>query len=74
MTNSIFQELLYEGVLADYTDNFVIPAKTKKKLEEKTIWFLKIAEKYNFCFKQSKYGFNAKEISILEVVVRQGEV
>ena len=25
-------------------DDFVIPARTKKELEEKMIWFLKIAE------------------------------
>ena len=35
--NSIFWELLYEKVLANYMDNFVILAKTKKKLEERTI-------------------------------------
>ena len=29
--NSIFQELLYKGVLANYMDNFIIPTKTKKK-------------------------------------------
>jgi len=55
-------------------DNFVISTKTKKELEERTIQFLKIAEKYkkhNLCFKQSKYDFNAKEIPILKVV---GEV
>ena len=34
MMNSIFQELLHEGVLANYMDNFVIPAKTMKELEE----------------------------------------
>jgi len=33
-----------------------------------------MAEKHNICFKQSKYNFNTKEIPILEVVVRQGEV
>ena len=49
--NSIFQELLYEEVLANYMDDFVIPAKTMKELEEWTIWFLKIAEKHNLCFK-----------------------
>ena len=27
--NSIFQELLYEGVLANYIDDFVISARTK---------------------------------------------
>jgi len=35
---------------------------------------LKIAEKYNLCFKQSKYDFDTKEIPILEVVVGRGEV
>ena len=38
------------------------------------IWFLKVAEKHNICFKQSKYDFNTKEIPILEVVVEQGEL
>ena len=55
-------------------DNFVIPTKTKKKLEERTIQFLKIAEKYNLCFKQLKYDFNAEKILILKVVVKRGEV
>ena len=34
MINSIFWELLHEGVLANYMDNFIILAKTMKKLEE----------------------------------------
>ena len=72
--NSIFRKLLHEGVLANYMDNFVIPAKTRKELEERTIWFLKIAEKHNLCFKQSKYDFNMEEIPILEVIVRKGQV
>ena len=55
-------------------DNFMIPAKTKKELEERTIQFLKIAEKHNSCFKWSKCDFNAKEIPILGVVVGQEEV
>ena len=63
--NSIFQELLYEEVLANYMNNFVIPAKTKKELEERTIQFLKIAEKYNLYFKWSKCNFDVEEISIL---------
>jgi len=37
MMNSIFRELLHEGVLANYMDNFVIPAKNMKELEERTI-------------------------------------
>jgi len=49
--NSIFQELLHEGVLANYMDNFVIPAKTMEELEEQMVRFLKIAEKHNLCFK-----------------------
>ena len=54
MMNSIFRELLHEGVLANYMDNFVIPAKTMEELEEleeQTIKFLKIVEKHNLCFK-----------------------
>ena len=38
------------------------------------IQFLKITEKYNLCFKWSKYNFNVEEISILEVVIGQEEV
>ena len=34
MMYSIFWELLYEGVLANYMDDFVIPAKTKEELKE----------------------------------------
>jgi len=65
---------LHEGVLANYIDNFVILAKIMKELEEWVIQFLKIAEKYSLCFKQSKYDFNIEEISILGVVVRLGQV
>jgi len=55
-------------------DDFVIPAKTEKELEEYTIKFLKIAEKHNLCFKWSKCDFNTTEIPILGVQVRNGEV
>ena len=55
-------------------DDFVIPAKTKEKLEEQTVRFLKIAEKHNLCFKRSKCDFDIEEISILEVVVEKGQV
>ena len=72
--NSIFQELLHEGVLANYMDNFVIPARTMEELEERTIQFLKIAEKHNLCFKQSKCDFNMEEIPILGIVVGKGQV
>ena len=48
--NSIFQELLHEGVLANYIDDFVIPTKTRKELEERIIQFLKIVEKLNLYF------------------------
>ena len=34
MMNSIFRELLYEEVLENYIDNFVIPAKTQKRARE----------------------------------------
>jgi len=52
MMNSIFRELLHEGVLANYMDDFVISAKTMKELEERTVRFLKIVEKHNLCFKR----------------------
>jgi len=55
-------------------DDFVIPARNLKKLEERTIRFLKIAERHNLCFKQSKYNFNMEEISILEVIVGKEQV
>jgi len=74
MMNNIFQELLHEGVLANYMDNFMIPAKTMEELEEQTIRFLKIAEKHNLCFKRSKYDFNIEEIPILGVVVGKEQV
>ena len=69
MMNSIFQELLHKEVLVNYMDNFVILAKTMEELKKRTIRFLKIAEKYNLCFKQSKYDFNIEEILILGVIV-----
>ena len=69
MMNSIFRKLLHEGVLANYMDDFVIPANMMKELEEWTIQFLKIAEKHNLCFKRSKYDFNMEEILILGVVI-----
>ena len=74
MMTSIFQELLHEGTLENYIDNFVIPAKTEEELEKHTIRFLKIVEKHNLCFKQSKCDFNATEIPILGVQMGNGEV
>ena len=74
MMNNIFQELLHEEVLPNYMDNFVIPAKTKKELEEQTIMFLKIVEKHNLYFKRSKCNYNMEEILILGVIVGKGQV
>ena len=74
MMNSIFQELLHKGILANYIDDFVIPAKTMEELEEQTVRFLKIAEKHNLCFKQSKCYFNIEEIPILGIIVGKGQV
>ena len=55
-------------------DDFVIPAKTMKELEERTVRFLKIAEKHNLCFKRSKYDFNIEEIPILGVVIGKEQI
>ena len=54
------------------TRNISIDNEQYIELEERTIQFLKVAEKHNLCFKQSKC--DTKEISILEVVVGRGEV
>ena len=64
----------HNSVLANYMDDFVIPAKTMEELEEQTIRFLKIAEKHNLCFKRSKCDFNMEEIPILGVIVGKGQV
>ena len=53
-------------------DDFMILAKTMKELEERIIQFLKIVEKHNLCFKQSKCSFNMEEILILGVIVGKG--
>ena len=74
MMNSIFWELLYEGVLANYMNDFVIPAEMKEQLKERTIQFLNIVEKHNLCFKRSKYDFNIEEIPILGVIVGKVQV
>ena len=55
-------------------DDFIIPARTIKELEERTIRFLKIAEKHNLCFKRSKCDFNMEEIPILGMVVGKEQV
>ena len=55
-------------------DDFVILAKTKEELEEQMIRFLKIAEKHNLYFKQSKCDFNIEKILILGVIVGRGQV
>ena len=74
MMNSIFQELLHEGVLANYMDDFIILTKTIKELKEQMIRFLKIVEKHNLCFKRSKCNFNMEEIPILGVIIGKEQV
>jgi len=72
--NSIFRKLLHKEILANYMDNFVIPVRTMKALEERKIQFLKIAEKHNLYFKRSKCDFNMEKILIPEVVVGKGQI
>jgi len=44
---SIFQELLHEGTLANYMDDFVILAKTEKELEVSQTSFSHISTNYS---------------------------
>ena len=44
------------------------------ELKERTIQFLKIAEKHNLCFKRSKCDFNIEEIPILGVIIGKEQV
>ena len=74
MMNSIFWKLLYEEVLVNYMDGFVVLAKMMKELKEQTTRFLKITEKHNLYFKRSKCNFNMEEISILGVIIGKGQV
>jgi hypothetical protein len=73
MMTTIFREMLQEGSLVNYMDNFAIPGETKHQLQERTIKFLKIADKHNLYFKRSKCDFDAMEISLLGTVVRNGK-
>jgi hypothetical protein len=55
-------------------DDFVIPADNEQELEERTIKFLKVAEQYNLCFKQTKCEFGVEEVPVLEVRISKGKV
>jgi len=66
--------LLCKGVLTNYIDDFIILAKTIKKLKEWTVCFLKIAEKHNLYFKKLECNFNIEEILTLGVVVGRKQV
>jgi hypothetical protein len=51
MMTTIFREMIQEGTLVNYMDDFAIPGKMKQELEERTIWFLTIVDKHNLYFK-----------------------
>jgi hypothetical protein len=65
MMTTIFREMLQEGSLVNYMDDFAIPGEKKHQLQERIIKFLKIADRHNLYFQQSKCDFNATEISLL---------
>ena len=74
MMTSIFRDLLQEGILVNYMDDFAIPADSKQQLAERTTRFLERAAEYNLCFKRTKCIFDAKEIPMLGVRVGDGKV
>jgi hypothetical protein len=73
MMTTIFREMLQEGSLVNYMDDFAIPGETKHQLQECTVKFLKIADRHNLYFKQSKCDFDATEISLLGTVIGNGK-
>jgi hypothetical protein len=74
MMTTIFREMIQEGTLVNYMDDFAILGKTKQELEERTIQFLTITDKHNLYFKRSKCEFDVPKISILGTVIGNGEV
>ena len=54
MMNSIFRELLYEGVLANYIDDFVILVKTIKELKKKNNMIFEDSRKTQSLFQMVK--------------------
>jgi len=73
MMTTIFREMLQEGSLVNYMDDFTIPGETKNQLQECTIKFLKIADRDNLYFKRSKCNFDATEILLLGTVIGNGK-
>jgi hypothetical protein len=74
MMTTIFREMIQEGTLVNYMDDFAIPGKMKQELEERTVQFLTIADKHNLYFKRSKCEFDVEKISILGTVIGNREV
>ena len=73
MMTNIFREMIQEGVLVNYMDDFAIPGNSLQELEERTVRFLTIADKHNLFFKRSKCDFNATQIPILGTVIGNGQ-
>jgi hypothetical protein len=60
-------------ILVNYMDDFAIPGETKQQLQERTVRFLKIADKHNLYFKRSKCDFDVTQISMLGTVIGDGK-
>jgi transposase InsO family protein len=74
MMACLFRDLLQEGVVVNYMDDFAVPAKSLEELEERTIRVFKVMERHNLYLKPSKCIFNATEIPLLGVIVGNGQV
>src|SRR5260370_39118839 len=73
MKTTIFREMIQEVILVNNKDYFDIPGSKLEELYQRNIRFLEIADKHNLYFKRSKCEFNAKEISILGMVIGGGK-
>jgi hypothetical protein len=73
MMTTIFRDMLQDGSLANYMDDFIIPATNEEELAERTIRFLTIADKHNLSFKRTKCEFNVPQTTVLGTVIGNGK-
>lgn len=72
--HAVFRELIKEGIVVVYIDDFVIPSDNVKEGVEKLRLVLKVASEYGLKFNWHKCQFLKKKINYLGHVVENGKV